>query len=323
MEIPREKWSSKIAVCEIGAAAEKGGTRAGTVKIGGHGTLPFLDFENEAVEVHKPAMALEIFDVYPENWPEVLIQAWGGKETLSDPVKWVKQAEEFGPELLCVRLVSPDPDGHNSGASAASAFIREILKNTRLPLIITGCGNNQKDMEIMPEVIEVLKGENALVGIAVKENFKTLAACCISSGCSLIAESPIDINLAKQLNILLTDMRLPIEKIVMHHSTGALGYGIEYTYSVMERVRLAALSGDKMMSAPMINFVGQEVWKSKEAKATYEEMPKWGEQAKRAVDMEVVTGITYLQAGSDILVLNHPEALKIIQRKINELVRDI
>lgn len=316
MELVTEKWASKIASVEIGQTSESGGTRTSKVKVGGHGTLPFLDFEGE---VGRPMLALEVHDIYPEEWPNALKSVWG-EDTLKDPVKWALAAAKYNPDLLCLRLLSTDPDGKNASAHQAVETVKAVLKNTGLPLIITGSGNVAKDIEILPDVLDAAKGENCLIGFALKENYKTIVAAAMSAGHSIIAETPLDINLAKQLNILITDMGFPVEKIVMHHSTGALGYGIEYTYSVMERTRLAGLSGDKILACPMINFIGQEVWKTKEAKSSQAEMPVWGDEVKRAVNLELATSISYLMAGADILVLNHPETLKEIHAKIKELV---
>ena len=164
------------------------------------------------------------------------------------------------------------------------------------------------------------QGENCLFGIAVQENYKTVTAACLSAQSGIIAESPIDINLAKQLNILISDMGFPLEKIVMHHATGALGYGLEYTYSILERTRLAALQGDTMMSMPMINFIGQEVWKLKEAKTSQEEMPQWGSEKERGIYWEIITAVSLLQAGCDILVMNHPLAVKETKGLIKKLI---
>ncbi|MFH1352672.1 MAG: acetyl-CoA decarbonylase/synthase complex subunit delta [bacterium] len=296
MDIVKEKSSGKVTEVKIGHGGKE-------VTVGGHATLPFLDFEGEIL--HRPLLALEVHDFLNPDWNPFLLEYW---KDLS-AAEWTKKAAGFSPDLLCVRFLSADPDAKNTTAQDAAKILEAVLKNTSLPLIVTGCGNVAKDQEIIPALAEAAKGENVLIGIAVKENYKTLAAAALAGGHSLIAETPLDINLAKQLNILISDMGLGVDKIVMHHSTGALGYGMEYCYSIMERCRLAALSGDAMMSPPVMNFIGQECWKTKEAKENFNLGLTW----------ENVTATTYLEAGSDIIVLNHPESLKKLKSVIDRL----
>ena len=295
MDIVKEKSSGKVSEVKIGKGEA-------AVVVGGHSTLPFLDFEG--VILHRPVLALEVHDFLSPDWNPFLLEYW---KDLSVAER-VKKAESFSPDLLCVRFVSADPDVKNTAPSEAASVLEEILKNTKLPLVVTGCGNVAKDQEIIPALAEAAKGENVLLGIAVKDNYKTLAAAALAGGHSLIAETPLDINLAKQLNILISDMGMGTDKIVMHHSTGGLGYGFEYCYSIMERCRLAALSGDAMLSPPVMNFIGQECWKSKEAK----------EKKDLGLIWEVTTGIAYLEAGSDILILNHPDSLAKLKSAIDQ-----
>ncbi len=297
MEIVKEKSGGKVTEVKIGHGGKE-------VTVGGHSTLPFLDFEGEVLS--RPLLALEVHDFLNPDWNPFLLEYW---KDLS-MAEWTKKAEGFSPDLLCVRFLSADPDAKNTSAEEAARTFEEVLKNTNLPLIVTGCGNVAKDQEIIPALAEAAKGGNVLMGIAVKENYKTLAAAALSGGHSIIAETPIDINLAKQLNILISDMGLGADRIVMHHSTGALGYGLEYCYSIMERCRLAALSGDAMLSPPLINFIGQECWKTKEAKENFNTGLTW----------ENVTAMTYLEAGSDIIVLNHPDSLKKLKGVVEQLM---
>lgn len=313
MEQVVEKWAGRVNEVVIGSTKEEGGTRAKKIMIGGASTLPFLKFEGEIP--HLPALALEVWDAVPEEWPQVLREPF--KEVLVDPVKWaVKCEREFKPDLICLRLASTHPDQKNTSGEEAAETVKRVLAETTLPLMIIGSGQAAKDTEIFLSVASAAKGEKCLLGIAVQENYKTLTAACQSFRHSIIAETPIDINLAKQLNILISDMGFPVENVVMHHNTGALGYGFEYTYSVMERSRLAALSGDKMMAPPMVNFVAQEAWKTKEAKADIE---GWGPVSSRGPLWEFTTGMGFLQAGADLLVLAHPLVLSNIRRSIQDL----
>ncbi len=316
MEYLKEKWSSEIFTITLGATEKEGGTRERVLKIGGQKTLPFL--KTEADITNRPIVAAEVLDFFTEDlWPTFYNEF---KDIVCDPLKWIKEIEKFQPDAICIRLLSCAPDIKNNSKDYLADFIPQVLKTTKLPLIILGCGNSEKDTDILPFVCELTKGERILIGMAVKENYKTISISAFSCGHSIIAETPLDINLAKQLNILINDTGIPLDRIVMHHTTGSVGYGFEYCYSIMERCRLAGLQGDKIMATPMINLVAEEVWKTKEAKATKEDEPLWGEDPlKRAIIWEITTAFGYLQAGSDILVVSHPESIKMIKRILNEI----
>lgn len=318
MEKAIEKWASKVNEVIIGATRKEGGTRSSIIKVGGATTLPFIHFEGAIP--NPPAIAMEVWDMEPPDWPDILKKPFG--DVLGDPVEWAKKCiNEYGADFLCLRLASTHPDSKNSSPQEASATVKKVLQAVSVPLMIIGCNQAEKDTEVIPAVSEAARRENCLVGIAVQANYKTITAACQSDGHSIIAESPIDINLAKQLNILISDMGFPPEKIIMHPATGALGYGLEYTYSIMERTRLAALQGDKMMSMPMVNFVGQEVWRVKEAKTSEKEVPEWGPIASRGPLWEITTAVSYLQAGADILVMCHPKAIESVRKTIGDLMK--
>jgi len=313
-----EKWVSKVNELIIGATQKEGGTRSSVIRVGGATTLPFLHFEG--VIPNPPAIAMEVWDMEPADWPAVLKEPF--RDVLDKPVEWAKRCvNEYGANFLCLRLASTSPDTKNNSPEEATRTVEQVLEKVSVPLMIIGCNQAEKDTEVIPLVSEAARGENCLVGIAVQANYKTITAACQSGGHSIIAESPIDINLAKQLNILISDMGFSPEKIVMHPATGALGYGLEYTYSIMERSRLAALQGDRMMSMPMINFVGQEVWRAKEAKASEEAVPEWGPIISRGPLWEATTAVSYLQAGADILVMCHPKAVDSVKKTIQELMK--
>ncbi len=317
MELLREKWTGKVREVTIGATHEHGGTRARSVTVGGETGLPFLHFEGETP--NRPSIALEVWDIAPEEWPEVLREPYA--DVLSDPAAWARKcAGEYGADLVMLRLASCDPDRGNTGAAEAQAVVRSVLSAVDVPLIIIGCGDPDRDNEVMPAVGEAAAGENCLMGIAKQENYKSLVATCVVNGHNIIAQSPLDINIAKQLNILITEMGLAPDKIIIDPMSGALGYGIEYCYSIMERVRLGSLQGDKMLAMPVITFVGQEAWRAKEAREPDDAVPEWGPQRARGVAWELMTATTLLQAGADILVVRHPEAAKALREHIDELV---
>lgn len=318
VELLKEKWSGKINTVTIGAGKEQGGTRTSAVTIGGENMLPFMHFEGEMV--NPPKIAMEIWDIKPSEWPKSLISPY--EDVVSNPVKWAKKCvETYKAEILFLRLQSAHPDFGNAGGEIVANTIKSVLEEVGVPLIVYGCGNAEKDNEILPKCTQIAKGENCLFGKATQDNYKTLTASCLADGHNIIAEAPIDVNIQKQVNILITEMGFPINKIVMDPTTGCLGYGLEYTYSVMERIRLAALGGDKMLFPPFICLVGQEVWKTKEVKATGIEFPKWGDENKRGPAWEIATCVALLLTGADLLVVRHPETMGIIKRNIEILMK--
>ncbi|MFC1666638.1 acetyl-CoA decarbonylase/synthase complex subunit delta [Candidatus Omnitrophota bacterium] len=319
MERAIEKWQDKICEVALGASKEEGGSRTGTIKVGGETGIYFIKGEDACP--NSPVIAMEVWDMEPESWPVSLKANFGS--ALKNPTEWAKICvEKFSADLICLRLASVHPDAKNASSEEAGKTLESILKAVSVPLIVLGSSSPEKDNEAMVHCAEVAKGENCLFGIATQGNYKTLTAACISGGHSIISEAPIDINIAKQLNILICDMQFSANKIVIHHATGALGYGLEYTYSIMERTRLAGLSGDKMLSMPLINFVGQEVWRTKEAKTGDEVSKDWGPAKHRGALLEMATAVAYLNAGSDILVMSHPKAVEETKKVINDLCKN-
>lgn len=316
-ELMIEKWSGQINVVTIGATHLEGGTRSHTIKVGGQKTLPFLF--KEGAMAHAPVIAYEIWDIPPQDWPAALIKEYA--DIVKDPVEWAKFCvEKLSAQLLCLRLQGAHPDSGNKTPEEEAALLKKIMQSVSVPLIVMGCGDDTKDNVLLPACSFAAKGERCLFGSAVQDNYKTLSAAVLGDGHSIIAESPIDINIAKQLNILISDMGLPLERIVMNPTIGALGYGLEYAYSIMERTRLAALSGDKTISSPFICCIGQESWRAKEAKTSIEEFPAWGKELERGIAWEIMTAVALIQAGGDILLMRHPKAIEEIQNYIHNLM---
>ncbi len=313
-----EKNNLKVHELKLGASAQEGGTRAKVFKVGGQAALPFLFDEGEIPNA--PIIAAEVCDIREEDSPKAIEDALGGLE--SDPLDLAKKmVDETGADLICLRLQGIHPDSGNRSSQEALNLTLSLLKKVKTPLIILGSGENNKDNEVLPVLSEATKGERLMFGCAVQENYKTLTAACIADGHNIIAESPIDVNIAKQLNILISDLGMPLDRIAINPTIGALGYGIEYAYSIMERARIAALSGDKMLAMPFICFVGQEAWRAKEAKARGPEFSQWGEASERGIMWEVLTAMAMIQAGADILTMRHPEAIKIVKKAIAGLMK--
>ncbi len=315
VEIPKEKWTGKVREVTLGATAADGGTRTQTVTVGGETALPFLRFEGEFP--HPPVIAVEIKDRKPDDWSPLLEQVWG--DAMSDPAAWAKAAEEAGADLIALTFCLAGLDGEPYTAEYAKGVIRQVLEATGLPVAVYGPGQAEIDNELLVAVAEEAAGERLLLGLCEDRNYRTIVAAALGHDHLVQARTAMDVNLAKQLNILISDMQLPLERVVMDPTTGALGYGIEYGYSVMERLRLAALQGDSMTQLPMIVTPGEEAWKTKEAKVGQGIPGSWGEWEERAVGWEVITATSLIESGADIIVLRHPESVKRVRAMIQEM----
>jgi acetyl-CoA decarbonylase/synthase complex subunit delta len=312
IEIPREKYTSALREITIGATAEQGGTRARTLTVGGAKSLPFLQFE--AAVAHPPALALEVQDRAPSDWSPLLMQAWA--EVAGDPAAWARAAEARGADLILLKLNATRADGARNNAENARQVTRAVLNATGLPLIIFGPGQAELDNELLVAVAEEAKGERIVLGVCEDKNYRTIVAAAMANDQLVDSRTPMDVNLSKQLVILIHDMGMPLERIIMDPSTGALGYGIEYGYSVMERLRLAALQGDAMTQSPMLVTPGEEAWRVKEAKVGEGVPASWGDWQERAILWETLTAAALVESGADILVLRHPETLARVRSMI-------
>jgi acetyl-CoA decarbonylase/synthase complex subunit delta len=316
VEIPKDKWSGAVRTITIGATAEEGGTRTSTVTVGGETALPFLHFESTTP--HRPVVALEIKDHRPDDWSPLLHEVWG--DVMDDPAAWAKAAEEAGADLIQLMFNLTDADGEEITPEHAAEVTEKALGATGLPFMFFGPGQAEVDNAIIVPVAEAAKGERVVLGICEDKNYRTIVAAALANDQLVSARTAMDVNLAKQLNILITDMGLPAERILMDPTTGALGYGIEYGYSVMERLRIAALQGDAMTQLPMVVTPGFETWKTKESKVGEGVPTEWGDWEQRSINWETLTAITLLESGADIVVLRHPESVKRVKAAIDDLM---
>ena len=318
MSIPdvKEKWSGRIGTVTLGATEAEGGTRGSTVTVGGQSGIAFLSFDGETP--NPPAIALDVLDKEPADWPAPLAEVYS--DVWSDPAAWAKRVKELGADLVNLRLVSTHPDEGDRSPQQAAETVKAVLAAVDLPLIIWGCDVPDKDQKVMPKVAEAAQGENCLLGAVTETEYRTLTAAAQAYGHKLIALSPCDINKAKQVNILVSDMGFPIKDIVIYPSTASLGYGMEYIYSILERGRLAALSGDTLMAQPVLLDVGYEAWRAKEARSGDEAAETWGPPSERGIAWETVTATDLLQGGSDILLMRHPKAMETVRTAVGRLV---
>jgi acetyl-CoA decarbonylase/synthase complex subunit delta len=310
IEIPKDKWLGSIKTVTIGATSAEGGTRAKSITLGGQTCMPYLHYE--APMPNKPVVAVEIKSRKPDDWSSLLADAWG--EVMTDPAQWAKKAEETGADIIVLALTLDD-----SPAEAVKA-VKSVLSSSGLPLIIWGPGQVEKDNELLVPVSEATNGEKVVLGICEDKNYRTIVATAMANGHLVQARAPMDVNLSKQLNILISDMGMPKDRILLDPTTGALGYGIEYGYSVMERLRLAALQGDTMTQLPIIVTPGYEAWKTKESKVGKGVPESWGDWKARAINWETLTAMALIESGADVVVLRHPESVRRIKDAIEELV---
>ena len=310
VEIPIEKWTGKVKEVKLGGGGRK------EVVVGGETTLPFLTFEGSIP--NPPKIAIEVHDREPSGWSSPLLSAWG--DAVKDPAAWAKKAVEFGADIIVLRLASAHPEGGDTGAAEAKAAVDKVLSAVDLPLIVLGPGVAEKDNEVLTAASEAAKGQRVALGNCEEKNYRTIGAVCISDGQIAIAKTPLDINLCKQLNIMLSDLGVNLDSILMDPDTGALGYGIEYGYSINERLRLAALGGDAMTALPIINHAGYETWRQKEARASEGVPDAWGDHEERSVIWEEVTACSVINAGCDIVVMCHPKAIERVKSTIDKLM---
>lgn len=302
-------WSNSINVVTIGKGEN-------AIKIGGETTLPFLHGEGDIP--NRPKIALDVFDAVPDRWTDTLVDELS--EVIDDPVTWAQAGEEWGVDMIVLHMTAHAREDDPASSEECAELASRVCDAVDLPLAIWGSGEEEADNDMFPVVSQALSGEQCLFGTVTEENYRTLTATCIADGHNIIGESPIDINICKQVNVLVSDMGMPLDKVVIYPCNGALGYGLEYAYSIMERTRLAALGGDKMMAMPILAQVGPEVQRAKEAKATEEEMPQWGPELERGIAWESTTAVAYLQSGADIVTLCHPQAVQLVDEYIQEMM---
>jgi len=308
----KQIYSGKIREVTLGV-----GDKA--VTVGGKTAYSFHSFEGEMP--NSPKVAMEIWDKDPSaDWSEIAKAPFAG--VLSDPVAWAKKCvDEFGAEILVVQTKSADPNADNKSAAEVSDVVKKVVDAVDVPVIVWGVANHEKDTEVMKAVAEKCSGKRLSLSPVEEGDYKQIGAACLGYKHAVVSSSPIDVNLAKQLNILLGNLGVKDQDIVIDPTTGGLGYGLEYTYSVIERIQQAALTQeDDKLQQPMICNVGNEVWKCKEANLSAEEAPELGDPEKRGVLMEAVTAVDLLIAGADVVIMRHPEAIKLVKGFISKMM---
>lgn len=294
-KVPLETYTGRVKEVVIGSAGKE-------IKLGGQDILPLHYFEGHAV--NRPVVALQIDDNGAAGWSEWVKGPF--KDVISDPVMWAKKCLELGADLVCLHLDGTDPQGANRSAADAASLVKQVCGAINRPLIVYGCGDEKKDVEVLSAVAASCRGENLLLGPAVKDNYEPVARAVAENGHCIIAQTPIDINLEKELNVKLLK-QLPPGRIVIDPLSSALGYGMEYSFTIMERTRqVGVVFGDTAMQMPVIADLGAECWKTNQARANSEQGKLW----------ESTTAMSLLLAGADILVLRHPDNCLLVREAI-------
>ena len=309
-EIPKTKYSGQIKEIALGK-----GDKA--ITVGGESCYPFYLFEGGMP--HLPRIAMDVYDCPPEEWAPAALEPFSG--VTDDPVAWAKKClEDYGAEMICLQLLSTDPNGLDRSADEAAQVVKKVADAISVPLIVWGTANQEKDTEVLRTVAEVCQDKRLIIGPVEEGDHKKIGASAIAYQHTVIASSPIDINLAKQLNILLGNLGVSDELLVIDPTVSGIGYGIEYCYSVMERMRMAGLTQqDDKLQFPIICNVAKEVWKTKEAHIPTEEAPALGDAKKRGILMEAISAMILLLAGGDVMIMRHPEAIRLVREMIAEL----
>ena len=307
-----QAFSSSIGTVTVGTGEK-------AVKLGGVNVLPFYSFD--APIENAPKIGVEITDAGLAAYPQKGLQEFYAGCTT--PAEMAKRAESMpGVSFICLHLEGADPNGENKSTEDCVAIAKSVADATDLPLVVMGCKNIEKDSELFTKISEALQGKNILVLSAREEDYKTVgASAALAYGQKVGAESAVDINLAKQLNVLMTQLGVASSSIVMNAGSAAAGYGYEYVASTLDRIRAAALAqSDDQLQMPIMTPVSTEAWSVKEAIMSEADMPEWGDAEERGIEMEITTAAACLTGGSDAVIMRHPAAIKAIADMIAALV---
>ena len=294
------------------------GTGASAVTLGGESTFPLYSFDAEIK--NPPVVGIDFSDKGPDRDIPGVGAFFAGAESLADVAKRACEAE--GASFVCLSLKSADPNGDDEAIEDSVAKCKEVSGAVTKPLVIMGSGNAEKDAQLLGKIAEALEGQNVLLLSATEDNYKGIAVgAVLAYGQKIAAESAVDINLAKQLNVMISQQGVKHDSTVMHVGLAAAGYGFEYVSSAMERIRGAALSqNDDMLQAPIVTPLADEVWGVKESIVTEEDFPEWGPVEERGINMEITTAMACLASGSNAVILKHPESVKVVAAAIGELI---
>jgi acetyl-CoA decarbonylase/synthase complex subunit delta len=306
-------FTAQIEEVQIGARRAEGGTRSTTVKVGGAKTMPFFGSEN--LNPNKPIFAMDVFDC-PIPLAKPVKQHFG--EVMSDPAEWAKKCVGFGADVVSLNLVSTDPLIKNTSPTEAAKTVEKVLQAVDVPIIVGGSGNRENDPHVLEAVAEAAHGERIVLNsVSADTDYKRVVKAARDHGHAVISYAPMDLNVQKRTNRLLLDEGLSRNQIIQDPTTAALGYGLEYTFSIMERIRLSALMGDVDLQMPMLS-AASNAWGAREA---WMKNTEWGQREIRGPLWETVTCLTLMMAGADIFMVSHPATIR-IAKKFTETTND-
>jgi acetyl-CoA decarbonylase/synthase complex subunit delta len=310
IEVPKISYNGVVKEIPLGKEASP-------VIVGGETCYPFYLFEGQMP--YPPRIAMEVLDAPPDDWPSAALDPFA--DVIHDPAAWAQKCvTSYGADMIALQLASTDPNARNTPPAQAVEVTKKVAAAIEVPLIVWGSGNLEKDTEVLKAVAEACTGQNLILGPVEEGSYKALGAAALAFQHTIAAATPIDVNLAKQLNILLGNLGVPDERIVMDPTVASLGYGLEYCYSVMERDRMAALTQeDERLQFPLVCNLAKEVWKVKEARLSGEEAPTLGDPLKRGVLLEAMTAVMLLMAGGDIVIMRHPDAVQLVRGFVRDL----
>ncbi len=308
---PLEEYPGQIVEVQVGATKSEGGSRGSVVKVGGAKTMPFYSFEME--NPNRPAFAMDIFDMPLKLAKTVKIHY---EDVMEDPAEWAKKVVEFGADVVSLNLISTDPLLNDTSAKDAAKVVENVLQAVDVPLIIGGSGNIEKDPLVLEAAAEVAAGERVVLNSAKTDNdYKRIVEVANKYGHAVIAFTPMDINNQKKLNRMLLNEGLPKDRILIDPTTAALGYGIDYSISLRERIKLAGLLGDEDLQMPIL-APASNAWGAREAWMKNEE---WGPREYRGPLWETITTLTILLSGGDLFMLSHPAVVRVIKNLVEDM----
>ena len=309
---PLEQYPGRVVEVQIGATRSEGGSRGSIVKIGGARTMPFYSFEAE--NPNRPAFAMDIFDM-PLSLAKMVKMHY--EDVMTDPAAWAKRCVEFGADIVSLNLISTDPLLNDTSPQTAAKTVEQVLQAVDVPIIIGGSGNKQKDPIVLEAAAAAAAGERILLNSANTDNdHKRIVEAANKYGHSVVAFTPMDVNNAKKLNKTLLSEGLPKDHIVIDPTTAALGYGIDYTISIMERIKLAGLLGDEDLQMPVL-APASNAWGAREAWMKNEDI---GPRELRGPLWETITLLTAMLAGGDLFMISHPATTRVAKGLVQDLL---
>jgi acetyl-CoA decarbonylase/synthase complex subunit delta len=302
-KLPLKEYRGEVAEIQLGATKADGGTRKKVVKIGGQSSL----FWFEGGIKNRPVVTFDVFDVAPPL-PKAIREHV--EDVWHSPSEWAKKAVKLGADLVTIHLTSTDPNNKDTSPKEAAKVVEEMLQAVDVPLVIGGSGTPEKDPLVLEKCAEVAEGERCLLASANLDlDYKRIAKAAIKYKHNVLSWTSMNINDQKSLNKLLFDEGLTKEQIVQDPTTGALGYGLDYTYSIIERMKIGALKNDEELQMPISCGV-TNAWGARESWLKNDD---WGPREYRGPLWEIMTGTAVLMAGADIMMMLHPLAVKTVK----------